>query len=274
MKTIFLMSTETTNCIYFGLIILSLSIMFYIFYLIKKDVIDVTKIDKITDLFKYTIVTISIATIAVVVTDTFKERDYDKADMLSFNQYLPYITDTTTIEKKINFCKFFCSVTPKSELKTGWESYLFFLKEQKQIVDDKKENDKETIATINTSAVPTLVLSKMQSATQDIQKTLDNVDATNEDSFLVVLGADDSLKETKEVIEFAKEKLAKDAIVYKKGKWYITTLPKITQYKEAQQLAKDVIEKSGNKKLAYVISTKSWCKAAEKSPTENCMICN
>lgn len=248
--------------------------MFYIFYLIKNNSLEPEKIDKISELFKYTIVTIGIGTVAFIVIDTFKERDYDKDEMLVFNQYLPYITDTTaTIEKKISFCKFFSSVTPKGDLKKGWISYTEFLINEKDKVNNQDKKNIIINDELESSNNPNAQFVKIEETTTAIQKTLNNVNVINADSFLVVIGADINYEETNEVTAFAKNKIGKEATIYKKGKWYITVIPSILNFQEAQKIAKEVKLKSKGMKDAYVVTAKSWCKSGVKSENENCIIC-
>ncbi|WP_433765091.1 hypothetical protein [Flavobacterium ginsenosidimutans] len=248
----------------------------YITLLIKNKTVENEGIDKIIDVFKIAIIT-TVATIIVnIVSDYFKERDYDKSEMVAFNEYIPYVIDTTgTIDKKINFCKFFASVTPKGDLRDGWEKYTLYLEGEKAKLVNLNETSKaKTLSITNKSQLPTKEeLVSLETDEAQKQKILSNLNAVENTSYLVILGADLSVKSATPELEWAKENISSNAVIYKKRNFYTTVIPVNSSYQDAKDLAKK-IKTIDPKRDAYVVSSKTWCATTKFSNEENCLICN
>lgn len=258
-------------------IIITVLGMAFLMYIIIKGTLDNEKITKMTEVFKYAIVTTAIATVTLIVSDLFKERDYDKNEMQAFNAYIPYIMDTVgTIDHKINFCRFFASVTPKSELKDGWHHYLIYLEDEKKKVLSIDERIQQKAEHIENKETPPSDAEMASIELDEIekQKILSNLNATENTSYLVVFGADASLREAKHEIAWAAAQINQSAAVYKKGKWYRTVIPVNKDWKLAKDISASIQKASAGSKKAYVVSVKSWCSSIEYSAAEECMICN
>lgn len=259
-----------------SLILLLIVGSIYIVILIKGKTVDDSNIDKIIDLFKIVLVTTVSAIIANIVGDYFKERDYDKNEMVTFNQYIPYVIDTTgTIDKKINFCTFFASVTPKGELREGWKNYTSYLKEEKNKLQKITNISKaKTESLTKKDAPPTNEeLANLESEEAQKQKILTNINAVENTSYLVILGTGVNIKATEPEIQWAKDHINPNAIIYKKRNWYRIVIPVNTSYKDAKEIAKK-IRSIDPKRGAYVVSLKTWCNSTTFSKEENCIICN
>ncbi|MEA5428476.1 hypothetical protein [Arcicella lustrica] len=269
-------NTGTLSFILYGIFILiTLVAMFFAFYYIKKGTIEPDKLDKMIELFKYSIVTTAIATVTLIVADLFKEREYDKNEMMAFNEYIPYVIDTTgTLDKKINFCKFFSSVTPKGELKNGWITYTAYLENEKGKLNIITEKSKSTLNQIENKDTPPTKeeMQNLESAEIEKQKILSNLNAVENTIYLVILGADISQGDAKPELEWA-TKINSNASIYKKGKWYRTAIA-LTNYQDAKTTADKIKRESNGKRDAYVVSLKTWCNSTEFSSIENCTICN
>ena len=61
--------------------------LFIAIYFIKKDNIPAEKLEKIIELSKYTIVSVCIATVTLIISDLFKEREQDVKELEYFNTY-------------------------------------------------------------------------------------------------------------------------------------------------------------------------------------------
>lgn len=270
-----LTNTGTLSLTLYGIFILiTLVGMFVAFHYIKKGTIEPDKLDKMIEIFKYSIVTTAIATVTLIVADLFKERDYDKNEMIVFNEYIPYVIDTTgTIDKKINFCKFFSSVTPKGELKDGWVAYTAYLEKEKEKLNTLIEKSKSTSKEIENKDTPPTKqeMQSLETAEIEKQKILSNLNAVENTTYLVILGADLSQDDAKPELEFA-TKINSNATIYKKGKWYRTVIP-FVNYEEAKKAADKVKQESNGKRDAYAVSQKSWCNSVEFSTSENCIVC-
>ncbi len=269
-------NTGSVSLMLYGIfIVITIIAMFVAFHHIRKGVIDSEKLDKMIELFKYSIVTTAIATITLIVTDLFKEREYDKNEMEAFNHYIPYVTDTAgTLDKKINFCKFFCSVTPKGGLKEGWKTYTAYLENERDKLNLLIEKSKYTLHEIeNKDTLPTKEeMQSLESAEIEKQTILSNLNATESTPYLVILGADVNPGDAKAQLEWA-IKIDPNATIYKKRKWYRTVIP-LTSYQDAKAVAGKIKQDSDGRREAYVVSLKTWCNSTEFSSTENCTICN
>lgn len=259
-----------------SLIIVLLIGMIFIFRLIIKKETDIPSIDKIIDLFKTIIITTVGAIIVNIGIDYYKERETDKSEMLIFNQYLPYITDTTgTLDKKINFCTFFKCVTPEGDLKTGWESYTKYLVTEKEKVNElNKSSTKENTNKNYESNLNPIVdeLPQLESNEIQIQKILVDNNAVENTSYIIILGADNTYGSALPEQKWAIDKIDTNAKIYKKGKWFMTVIPNKNSFEEAKKISEKIKNISNRK--AYVVSTKTWCNNTHFSEKEKCLICN
>lgn len=270
-----LTNTGAISLILYGVFILiTLLGMLLAFYYIKKGSIEPLKLDKIIELFKYSIVTTAIETVTLIITDLFKERDYDKNEMIAFNEYIPYVIDTTgTIDKKINFCRFFSAVTPKGELKDGWITYALYLENEKAKINTISKNSKSTSNNFENKGTPPSKqeMQNLENAEIEKQKILSNINAIENTTYLVILGADKTLEAARPELDFAM-KIKSNSVIYKKGNWYRTVIP-YENYLDAKSTAYDIKKNSNGTRDAYAVSQKAWCNSTEFSAFENCIIC-
>ncbi|MFP9100593.1 hypothetical protein ACLI09_16205 [Flavobacterium sp. RHBU_24] len=273
-------NTASLSLLFYGIIILVAMIAFVV--IIRKiGEIDTTqpnaenemkKIDKITDISKYVIVSVILSTVTVAISDQFKERDYDKNEMAAFDKYIPYVVDTTTIDNKINLCEFFCYVTPEGDLKKGWMSYKNHLVNKKdalQLIDKTSKGIDTKTAPLNQ-----MEIKKAQQKLFEKEQILVNNNITDNGSYLVIISADDKKSEADHEAHIWKDKYKYNIKTYKKGKWYRTVIPVDTGLQDANNLIKEIKLKSGGKKNPYAVSFKTWCINGNYSQAEGCVICN
>lgn len=259
-----LSNTGTISFILYGLFICLTVFGFFIsIKIIKDDKIEKERFDRIVELFKYSIVTVSIATVTLIVTDLFKEREYDKNEMTTFNAYIPHIIDSvSTLERKITFCTFFSNVTPKGDLRDGWKSFTVYLEDQKKAIEDKKaKNLEESIKIEKKDSITVKDFAEMASqvkSTQQIYASTNTISENN--SFLVVVGTDPTADDAQNELKWAIKNISETAAVYEKGKWFITAIPTNTTYEDAKVIAEKVKLVSKGKRQAYIISSKSIVK--------------
>lgn len=229
--------------------------------IIKNDKIEKDRFDRIVELFKFSIVTVCISTVTTLVLDLFKEREFDKDEMTTFNTYIPQIIDSTSsIERKITFCTFFSHVTPNGDLKEGWKSFTQYLVDEKENIDKKKEKEKENvISKINNQ--DTLKVDDFAEAATQLQETQQIYANTNtvsdNSSYLVIVGTDASNEQALPELKWATENISETARIYEKGKWFITAIPISTSFQDAKLTAEKVRNITNGKRKAYVISSKN-----------------
>jgi hypothetical protein len=262
--------------LYLGFVFIAIAGMIFIYFLIYRNKLDNEKIDKIIELFKTVIITTAIGTVTLIIADLFKEREQDLNEMSAYKEYLPYVTDTvSSLDDKVSFCDFMVSVAPDGPLKKGWEHWFVKLKTKKTElaeINSKIEKEQNKIDTQATQPSDEQ-LGYIEQLEAEKKTILTDVNAKTSYQYLVVLGADKTIAEAQAELNFAKS-VHPDATIYKKGTWYRTVIPINGNFDEAKLITQEVQAKSSQKKQAYVVSLKSWCRSASFSKTEQCIVCN
>lgn len=150
---------ENTGAVSFTLygvfIVITLIALVISFYLILKGSIDPVKLDKMIDLFKYSVISVAIATVTLIVSDLFKEREQDVKELDYFDKYVDDVKKADGIVERYKLSEYLAIVAPSGELKRSWVNYHKitqveydeFLKEQKEKarLDTIKNPTKEEI---------------------------------------------------------------------------------------------------------------------------------
>lgn len=135
---------ENTGTVSFTLysvfIAITLTALVISFYLILKSSIDPIKLDKMIDLFKYSIVSIAIATVTLIVSDLFKEREQDVKELDYFGKYVDDVKKADGIIERYKLSEYLSIVAPSGELKKSWVSYHKITQlEYDEFIKEKKE---------------------------------------------------------------------------------------------------------------------------------------
>ena len=110
----------------------------------------------------------------------------------------------------------------------------------------------KTLSITNKSELPTKEeLVSLETDEAQKQKILSNLNAVENTSYLVILGADLSVKSATPELEWAKENISSNAAIYKKRNFYTTVIPVNSSYEDAKALAKK-IKAIDPKRNAYV----------------------
>ncbi|MEM8999252.1 MAG: hypothetical protein AAGB24_03225 [Bacteroidota bacterium] len=120
-----LSDTSTISLILYGLLLaVTFLLLRFVYRLISKNTtLDEKKLEKIVDLFKYSMVSIAIATITLIVSDLFKERDQDIKELEYFDKYVDDVKAADGIEARFQLTKYLSIVAPSGELRKSWERY-------------------------------------------------------------------------------------------------------------------------------------------------------
>lgn len=117
-------NTGTISFVLYGVFIsITLIALFIASYFIIKGKIPSEKLDKIIDLFKYSIVSVAIATTSLIVSDLFKERDQDVKELEYFGKYINDFKRVDNIEERLQLSKYLSIVAPSGDLKNSWQAY-------------------------------------------------------------------------------------------------------------------------------------------------------
>jgi hypothetical protein len=80
-------NTGTVSFVLYSVFIaITVIALFVAFYVILKGKVDTAKLDKMIELFKYAIVTVAIATITLIISNLFKEREQDVKELEYFDR--------------------------------------------------------------------------------------------------------------------------------------------------------------------------------------------
>jgi DNA-directed RNA polymerase subunit L len=119
-----LTNTGIISFLLYGIfVVITVVAMFVAFYQIKKGNIEIEKLDKMIELFKYAIVSTAIATITLVVADLFKEREQDVKELEYFDKYVEDVKKVDGIQERLQLSKYLSIVAPSGEMKKSWKNY-------------------------------------------------------------------------------------------------------------------------------------------------------
>jgi len=117
--------------------------LFIAIYAINKGNIPTDKLDRIIELSKYTIVSVAIATVTLIITNLFKEREQDVKELEYFDKYVQDVKKVDGVQERFQLSKYLSIVAPSGELKRSWKEYHDTLKiEYAEYVRLKKEKEK------------------------------------------------------------------------------------------------------------------------------------
>ncbi|KAF0198329.1 MAG: Uncharacterized protein FD166_1382 [Bacteroidetes bacterium] len=123
-------------------LIISLGWVIFIYYLIRKKLIEDARLDKMIDLGKWFIVSVGMVSLAAIITDSFKEREQDMKEIEVFDKYVSTITQVEGIEERWLLCEYFAAVSPEGQLKESWQSYQKILKHNRELFNSNNEKIK------------------------------------------------------------------------------------------------------------------------------------
>jgi hypothetical protein len=134
-----LSDTGMVSTIMYGILILvSIISVIVATYQIKENKIDLAKLDKIIGLYKYTIVSIAIATTTLIISDLFKERQQDVKELEYFDKYVDDVKKADGIIERLQLTKYLSIVAPSGELKNSWNKYYDSVKIEYQVYLEAK----------------------------------------------------------------------------------------------------------------------------------------
>jgi hypothetical protein len=144
-----LANTGTVSFILYGVFILiAIAAMVVAFWIINKGSIESAKLDKMIELFKYVVVSTAIATVSLIVTDLFKEREQDVKELEYFDKYVADVKNIDGIQQRLQLAKYLSIVAPSGEMKKSWKEYYDTVKsEYAEYVKLKTEHARDSVAT-------------------------------------------------------------------------------------------------------------------------------
>ncbi|MBL0341254.1 MAG: hypothetical protein IPP71_10155 [Bacteroidetes bacterium] len=230
----------------------------------KNGSLDSDKLDKLIDFFKTVVFTSALGTVALLVTDLFKEREQDIKELEYFAKYVEEVKDVNG-QSRLQLSKYFSIVAPNGDMKKSWTNYY---------IEVKKEYNEYLLAQKalerDTSSNPSLEESYTRQINQEkvelFEKPISRVSSVTE--WYVVAGGDVTLEAAKYELEKAIKVNANSNII-KKGSSYRTVLMGYTTRAEAEKQLEIVKQKINS--TAYIVNKSTWCKTIEMG--DECLIC-
>lgn len=114
--------------------------------------------DKLIELIKWTISSVCIVIVTLIIDTGFREREAGIKEMEVYDKYVDIILQADNIEQRWKLCEYFSIVTPTERLRTRWQAYRdsiskdYYLWKSKQRVDSiliDDSNDKPLISSGN-----------------------------------------------------------------------------------------------------------------------------
>lgn len=110
--------------LYIFVMIVGISFVFLVYKVINKSTLENDKIDKFIDYLKWVLITLSIPTIAIVISNFYQERREAIEEMAYFEKYTEDIKNLESVNKRLQLVRYFATVAPNKRIKQSWENYL------------------------------------------------------------------------------------------------------------------------------------------------------
>jgi hypothetical protein len=122
--TAILANTGTVSFVLYGIfIVITITGMIVAFRMIIKGTVTDPKLDKLIELFKYSIVTVAIATVTLIISDLFKEREQDVKELEYFDKYVQDVKNVDGIKQRLQLSKYLSIVAPSGQMHDAWQRY-------------------------------------------------------------------------------------------------------------------------------------------------------
>jgi hypothetical protein len=250
--------------LYLVFILISIISTVIIYRFLKKDTLESGKLDKLIDFFKTVVLTTAIGTVALIITDLFKEREQDVKELEYFDKYVQEVKDVNG-QGRLQLSKYLSIVAPNGEMKDSWTNYYKEVqKDYNEYLKAQQALKNDTL--INITKEQLIKREENQEKVQLFENPLTNIN--NNDEWYIVAGGDANMNEANFELEKA-IKINAHSIIIKKGNSFRTVLVGYSSKTEADKYLKEVKEKIN--KTAYIVNKKSWCSQLENG--NECLIC-
>ncbi len=208
------------------------------------------------DLFKYTIISTSLATVTLVISDLFKERDQDIKELEYFHTYVNDVKKADGIYERWQLSKYLSIVSPSGELKQSWKEYFSIVdKEYKEYLSLKNvQLRNDTIKNPNEKQL--FSIEKNEEKINKLEKPIQSSYNLENDEWIIIVSADKNLEEAEYEL---KKTLAinSNAKIVNKGNLYRTIIFGYTTKFEASKMLQ-VAKQKLNKTSYLVKNNNNW----------------
>jgi hypothetical protein len=260
-----LSNTGTISFIFYGVFIFIAFLSVIVVYrLLKNGTLESDKLDKLIDFFKTIVYTTALGTVALIVTDLFKEREQDIKELEYFDKYVQEVKEVNG-EGRLQLSKYLSIVAPSGEMKKSWTAYY---SEVKKEYDEylKAQQESKTDTTDNPTKEQLQKREVNQTKIELFEKSLS---MNNESSEWFILAGSNSNLETAKLELNKVLKVYPNTVIIKNRGVYRIVLRGYYAKSEAEKMLEEV--KSKINLTSYIVNKNSWCKNIEE--TEDCFIC-
>lgn len=249
--------------LYFVFILISIISTVIIYRFLKKDTLESSKLDKLIDFFKTVVFTTALGTVALIITDLFKEREQDVKELEYFDKYVQEVKDVNG-QGRLQLTKYLSIVAPRGEIKDSWTNYY---KEVKKDYDEylKAQQALKNDTLINITKEQQIKREENQEKVLRFENSLTYI--YNNEWYIVASGDKNMLNANDELKKAIK--INPNSTIIKKGNSFRTVLVGYSSKTEADKYLQEVREKIN--KTAYIVNKSSWCKQLENG--DECLIC-
>lgn len=260
-----LSNTGTISFILYAVFIFIAFVSVVIVYrFLKNETLESDKLEKLIDFFKTIVYTTALGTVALIVTDLFKEREQDIKELEYFDKYVQEVK-VVNGEGRLQLSKYLSIVAPSGEMKKSWTAYYSEVKkEYEEYLKAQQENKTDT--TDN----PT----KEQLQKREVNETkieLFEQPLTSNNQVLewfILAGSNSNLEEAQTNLKKVLKTYPNAVIVKNRGVYRIA-LNGYYKKSDAEKMLEEVKGKINS--TSYIVNKDSWCKNIQE--TEECFIC-
>jgi hypothetical protein len=203
--------------------------------------------DKIIELIKWFITSVSLVVVTIIVDSGFKDRETGIEEMNIYNQYVDIILQSDNIEQRYRLVEYFSIVTPTQRLRERWNEYKNVI--QPDYMEYKRLKHIEEM------------LTSMEEVSQDSIKVIHNKMETIGGSMIKKGDIDLALEYEKKGCQALVDKNIEDAIEY-----FSLSEKSLNGFHSSYEIAlylkknKDNITKNGdwNKVYSDILEKYSW----------------
>ncbi|WP_426481653.1 hypothetical protein [Chryseobacterium sp. R2ACT005] len=254
--------------LYLFFIVIGLLSIFIVYYLIKKGTLDPDKLENFLIYFKWVIITLSISTVTLIVTDLFKERDQDIKELEYFDKYVNDVKNEDRPLVRLQLAKYLSIIAPNGEMKKSWTNYYDTIKrEYKEYI--KAQIDLKKDSTIKNPTPDQLKQKEENQRKVDLFETpLSSTTNENNAEWFIIAAGNTDIGEANINLEKA-VKINHNSSIIKKGGSFRTVLMGYPSKVEAESQLQKV--RNEVNPMSYIVRKATWCNTIEKG--SECLIC-
>lgn len=251
--------------LYLFIVIVGLVSLLIIYRLIKKGEIGQDNLDKFIDYFKWVIISLSVSTVTLIISDLFKERDQDIKELEYFDKYVRDVKEQKDPLVRLQLARYLSIVAPSGDMKESWTAYYTDVKSEYKDYLKAQENVRNDTITNPTE--------EQRKQREESQKKIELFETplssnVNTSEWYIVAGGDANMDQANDELNKA-IRINKNSTIIKKGVSYRTVLMGYFSKTDAETQLEDVKMKINP--TSYIVKKTSWCNSYEK--TDECLIC-